>query len=359
MKIAVFGGGNAGYAFGGHLTMLGHQVRLCEDPAYESTVADMEQWGGITCQGVIEGRGMPYLVTTDPAAALEGAELIIIAVPAFAQDLVFDRCMAHFQQGQTVVFFPSNYAALKSGLKMKRAGKEGLITIAEADSIPYAARKTEGGRVVISGFKDRLYLSAIPSSQNDTVLKLLNESLYPIFVDGHNAIFSSLNNTNCVLHCTTAILNAGWIERTKGDFHFYSDGMTASVCRMMEALEKEIIQVSQSFGPRICTQKEFFNEYYSIPMKDQLYEMIQLSQAHASVRAPEELDYRYLSEDVPYGLVPVEALGKLLGIHTPVTSALILMADVLNATDYRRVGMTAEKLGIAGMTPEEILSIVQ
>jgi hypothetical protein len=46
----------------------------------------------------------------------------------------------------------------------------------------------------------------------------------------------------------------------------------------------------------------------------------------------------------------------MIGVPTPFTDALITMANVINQTDYLLVpeARTVEKLGIAGMTVEEL-----
>ena len=59
-----------------------------------------------------------------------------------------------------------------------------------------------------------------------------------------------------------------------------------------------------------------------------------------------------------YGLVPLASIGKLVGVPTPTMDALITLGSVINETDYRREGRTVERLGLAGMTVEEIVRFV-
>jgi len=61
---------------------------------------------------------------------------------------------------------------------------------------------------------------------------------------------------------------------------------------------------------------------------------------------PFTLNTRHLTEDVPYGLVTYESLGKILGVPTPIISAVITMAEGLLDRDFRSVGRTVEALGI-------------
>ena len=57
------------------------------------------------------------------------------------------------------------------------------------------------------------------------------------------------------------------------------------------------------------------------------------------------VDSRYISEDVPQGLVMLEALGKSLSIPTPVCTALIELATYALGRDLRAEGRTPERLG--------------
>jgi opine dehydrogenase len=71
------------------------------------------------------------------------------------------------------------------------------------------------------------------------------------------------------------------------------------------------------------------------------------------------MGHRYLSEDVPYLLVPVSKLGKTAGVPTPVIDSIILLAGAANGTDYTTAGWTVENLGIRGMSKQSIIEFMQ
>ncbi len=58
------------------------------------------------------------------------------------------------------------------------------------------------------------------------------------------------------------------------------------------------------------------------------------------------------------GLVPIASLGDMLGVDTPVTHSLITIASTFKAQDFWAEGRTVEKLGLAGMSPREIGTLV-
>ena len=62
-------------------------------------------------------------------------------------------------------------------------------------------------------------------------------------------------------------------------------------------------------------------------------------------KGPVVVDSRYISEDVPQGLVMLEALSQHLGMATPVCTALIEIATAALGRDLRAEGRTLERLG--------------
>ncbi len=77
-KIAVFGGGATGHVVSAELGLRGFDVRLCEGPAYEESLAAAAHHMAIAISGPgLGGIGRLGMVTTDLAQALEGAELVI------------------------------------------------------------------------------------------------------------------------------------------------------------------------------------------------------------------------------------------------------------------------------------------
>ena len=72
--------------------------------------------------------------------------------------------------------------------------------------------------------------------------------------------------------------------------------------------------------------------------------------------APQPADAwtRWLSADVPYAHVPMVALGTLAGVSMPVHRAIIAIAGATLGQDYWAEGVSLERLGVAGMSVEDI-----
>ena len=66
---------------------------------------------------------------------------------------------------------------------------------------------------------------------------------------------------------------------------------------------------------------------------------------------------RYLLEDIPYSLVPIQAIARITGVETPCTDAIVgLAVNILRGE--LDIGRTAEVLGIAGMSKKEFMQLI-
>jgi opine dehydrogenase len=173
---------------------------------------------------------------------------------------------------------------------------------------------------------------------------------------------TALHNLNAVEHPPQTILNAGWIEHSKGDYYFYREGTTPAVGRVIDALDAERLELARALG---VTTKSFVQLFYELGYTSESaaatgssHAAMQESQPNWWIKAPSSLDHRYIHEDVGTGLVPWAALGDIAGVDTPTMDNLIVLASLINGRDYATDGLTIEKLGLQGMTLEKIPSFL-
>ncbi|GAG89162.1 unnamed protein product, partial [marine sediment metagenome] len=195
-----------------------------------------------------------------------------------------------------------------------------------------------------------MYIAALPATDNDAVIQSL-EDVYTQLVPARNVLEVSFGNINYVLHCPVAVLNAGWIDSTKGNFMFYWEGMTESVCRVMEKVDREKIEVARGIGFSLMPAHDYLKHFYQSEKPGiDLHDFVTHSRAHGGrgPDAPKDLHYRYVSEDVPNGLVPISLFGEAVGVPTPAIDSVITLASILNEADYREEGRTLESMGLSG-----------
>jgi len=240
---------------------------------------------------------------------------------------------------------------------LKNNGKD--LTIAETNSLPYACRKVEEGKVNIWGVKSYISIASLPAADIKSVIKILSD-FFPIPLNpAKNSLEISFSNPNMIVHCPTMILNTGRIESTKGDFMFYCEGMTESVCKVMEKMDNERIKIGEKLDLNLISTFEWLKQTYHLEGKN-LYEVISNSPVYGGhgPDAPGTLSHRYITEDIPYLLVPVVSFGKLLGIQAPIIECIIRLASTINGVDYLKTGRNLETLGLSGMSLEKILTCI-
>ena len=74
--------------------------------------------------------------------------------------------------------------------------------------------------------------------------------------------------------------------------------------------------------------------------------------------APRRLDARYVTEDVPFGLVPLAELGRLAGVPTPIALGLAHVASAALGRDFFAEGRTLARMGLEGSTLAGALTAV-
>lgn len=136
------------------------------------------------------------------------------------------------------------------------------------------------------------------------------------------------------------------IEKTNGDYCMYWEVWTPSVWNILEKLDSEKMDILEKLGYERLAYvdackfrntleddrdgKEIFMWYANMPTR---------------AKGPVKVDSRYISEDIPQGLVMLETLGEKLNVDTPVCTSLIEMASAALGRDLRAEGRTIDILG--------------
>jgi len=360
-KVAVLGAGNGGCAFSGHLAMKGFEVGLYEDPKFKKNVEEIKERGGVELTGAVEGFGKFSNATTDIKDVIPGADVVMVVVPAFAQPAFIEAALPHLEDGQIVVFNPDNFMSLVFRETLKSKGIKRDIKIAGTMSLLYATRRIAPAKVRLWAIKNIMPVTALPATDTDNVVKSLKE-MFSEFTPARNVLETSFGNLNMILHCPTVVLNAGRIEDTKGNFMFYWQGMTESVCKVMEKMDEERIKVAEKLGLKLTSALDGIRQFYrSEKAGKDLHDFLTSSKVHGGrgPDAPGDLRHRYVSEDVPNGLVPVSELGKLVNVPTPTIDSIITLSSIMNETNYLKEGRTIERMGLSGKSCQEILELIE
>jgi len=358
MKYTVIGAGHGGKAMAAHLAILGREVTL-----FNRTYSHIEiiaQRGGIdleSYEGGPHGFGKLAQVTSDMETAVRGAEVIMVVIPSSAHAEIARQMAPHLQDGQIVILHPGRTCgAIEFDAVLRQANCQVQITLAEAETFIYASRSDGPAQARIFRIKEAVPLAAMPSIRTKEVLDTI-KPVFPQYIDGVNVLHTGLNNMGAIFHPALTLLNAGRIESTHGDFQFYIDGVTPSVARVLEVLDRERVTVASAVCIRARTALEWLAMAYNVTGQD-LDEAIHNQPGYYGIKAPNTLNHRYIFEDVPMSLVPIASLGERYGVSVNGMNSIIRLGCIVHRTDYWRRGRTVDKLGIKDLSVSELTEYV-
>ena len=359
-RITVLGAGNGGQTLSAHLTLMGHSVKLFEHPDFAESVQALNKKGGIELYGSIEGFARLELITTNMEEAIRDTEIIYLVAPSFAQTPIMRMCIPYLETGMKIILIPGNFGSLEI-LKILKEDVPGLdVTLAETDTLPYACRMDEPGKVNVWGYKKGLSIAALPGNRTRALIKEISDC-FPIELrPSDNVLEVAFSNLNMIVHCSTMLLNVGRIESTRGDFRFYTDGVTPSVGKLQEEMDRERIKVGRAYDMGLVKAIDWIRSIYPVA-GESMYELLSGNPIYArhGADAPKTVIHRYVTEDVPYLLVPVDCLGEASGISSPVIRSVITLLSTITGKNFLSEGRNLEKLGLKGLTPGEIRDMVR
>jgi opine dehydrogenase len=358
-KYTVIGAGHGGKAMAAHLALMGADVALWNRTFDHISIINMR--GGIELEspeGGPHGFGKLRLVTSDMAEAILHAQIIMVVLPSSAHADIAKAVAPYLRDGQIIILHPGRtLGAIEFVKVMRHNGCTADVTVAEAETFIYASRSDGPAQARIFRIKEAVPLAALPATHNEMVLKAIRPA-YPLFIDGVDVLHTGLNNMGAIFHPALTLLNAGWIEHTHGDYQFYIDGVTPSVARVLEVLDRERVTVASSVGIRARTAMEWLKLAYDTSGEN-LHEAIQNQPGYYGITAPTTLNHRYIFEDVPMSLVPMASLGMRYGVSVRGMESIIRLGSFIHKTDYWRRGRTVEKLGLEQWSVSELTRFVR
>lgn len=364
--VAVLGGGNGGHAVAAELALAGYKVNFFEHPQFAANFEKVLRTKEVRTEG-ISGENVAKLnmATTDVHQAIKDAEVLFVVTPAFGHRAMAEACAPYVQEGQIILLMPGSGGSLEFAkiFRQKKVKKE--IPLAESVTLPYGARLKGPGHVSL--FINALILptGVFPSKRTAEVIPTLKR-FYPVITTAKDVVEVAINNPNPVVHPAATLLSATRIEHSKGEFYLYAEGMTPAVARTFESLNEERLTLCKVMGYKLYHWDHIDFKDYNLGETEEecRYRILNTSMdscfgkdgiyAGMKMKGPEHLKDRYVTEDVPYGMVLLSTLGSLLGVPTPTHDAVIQLASVVNRTNYWKTGRGAKELGLSSMDKQRL-----
>jgi len=349
MKVAILGAGNVALATSAFLAQAGHDVHLWS--SFENERAALTD-GMLSVEGVIDGQ-VRITIAGVPGEAISGAGLVIIAAPAFAHQTLMSAAAPHLSARQTVLVHPVTglSSLLLSRMLAKRDVEPPLIV--DASTSLFTARKSGPTRVRILKIKDTIDLAAIPSSRGTEAIAVMRELFGNRFRLESSALAVSLNNHNPVYHVPPLLCNLSRAEKQENWVIW--ECITPAIARLVELVDNERLLVVRHFGTTEVSVADYFKQAHGAEGNCLPDIFASVAQKLKGPVGPQSSEHRFITEDVPYGLVFFHSLGQAVGIEMPVTRNLIELTSALYQRNFAEEGHTVEALGLSGLLSSEIL----
>jgi opine dehydrogenase len=328
MRVGIVGCGGIALGYAAFLLKGGHQP-VVWSPSGTSAHALVDQ--DLTVSGAFEGN-FRIRVAKSAEELVSDAEVIIIAVPGYGHRSVMDAVIPFAREGQS--FIVSAQLSL-SGVYLQRH----LITRGiQADVLAWATtvlmgRRTGPSSATIGGIRKMLEIAVLPNEAGDRSLNLCRTLFGDRFRLVPDIFAIALGNLNPPIHLASALCNFTRIE--KGEYWANYDGITPSVARLIEALDKERLDLARAYQVKVRTVEEHYRLSFGFEEGHSVAEMAAMvHKERQGPPGPTSLSTRFVTEDVPFGIVPLVELGTRRGVPMPLHQAGVQIMSALYGRDF-------------------------
>jgi opine dehydrogenase len=356
MRVAVLGGSNGGYATAADLALRGHRVRFWRRNAAALAALGPTPAIGFRGDGAA-GVASLERATGDLGQAVEGADVVVVPLPATSHEDLAARLARHLTGREVVLLTPGTLGSYVMARAIARGGGRLPLAFAETGTLPYLARTTGPAEVAAPVRAANLPVGVFPAGRTDLALARVRE-LFPAVRPCLDALDAALTNAGTVIHPPLVLLNAGTIDGGRFDIH--AAGTTESPRRLIDAVDAERVATRAGWGYP-APHYELATYYDEARAAEGLYGANARARLTASGLWNEVLTYehRYVTEDVALGLPLFESAARAAGAPSDAISGLLLVFGTLLGRRLSGQGRALERLGLGDSSRREIRGFLE
>ncbi|MFJ6415420.1 NAD/NADP octopine/nopaline dehydrogenase family protein [Paeniglutamicibacter sp. NPDC091659] len=316
MSILIFGDQQAVNVAGYVASVSGEMVYL--SASNQVPVVAVERDGGVLAVDVI-----PLSVREAASQQFEAA--IVVTESRRLREAIEPLRFA--LSGKPLLLAPGGFGGV---LRVKKWFEEWSLVpprLAETTGFPVSGT-IENGNLRSHTLKHSLPFAAESLVATQELLSLFERYLPELTLSDLST--TSLSNTNHMIHPSVVLLNAIRVENGE-EFSFYRNGLSPAAGRLIERIDAERIEIARRVGAEALTVREWMIRFYGEEgmMGNGIVECLLNFANFERVPSPPSLDYRYIADDVPFGVAQWASLARTLGIETPAMDALLGNIELL------------------------------
>jgi len=296
----------------------------------------------------------PALVSKDPAAAVPGSDVIFLPLPAFAHMATLQDIGPHISPGTTIVgmpMYPGFVWMLKSVLGEEKAKS---VKVVGCDTLPWAARLTVYGvSAEVIGTKSQMLGCCTEQATLEMPQACIGK--FPV-LQWASGICADLMTTNPYIHLSVMYGRWSKWDGTPLDeeplFYQGADEFTAEI--MATLSDEVVIQTKKALAvlkpdlnlERVVSIQQWYIDCYASQTDDTstLKSCLNTNHGYRGLKHPcnktedgkfvPNYGYRYMTEDLPMGLIPLRAIARMAGVETPTTDKVLLWCQECAGKEY-------------------------
>ncbi len=340
MRIAICGGGNVAHVLAGLLSQRkGLEIRvLTRKPGLwgESIRVLDDQGRGTT--------GRPHSVSDQASEVIPGADLVILALPAFARAAVLETIAPHLTGSVWVGSFPGSGGFDWLAQKVLQ-GASASVSVFGAQRVPHISRIIHYGTEVFgSPKKEGIAIAAIPQSRCSEIASILEDILQMPVSCLNNFLEITLATSNPILHPARMYtlfhdyaMGRFWQERI-----LFYEGWDDAASELLIDMDREV----HGIFARIPLDLSYILpmlEHYGVRNAQELTLKISGIASFKGIPTPmletengfiPNFQSRYFTEDIPFGLLIIKGVAAITGTATPMIDTVITWAQEMMHKEY-------------------------
>jgi len=363
--ITICGGGNAAHAiipiirnhFSGKINLFlpfgdeaNHFQKLIDEKGFlTATIGDNKLYG------------RPDEVSKFAKEVCKEADLVLMPLPAFAHKQTLLQIVPFLKEEAIIGAIPARSGFEYAALKILKDNLKEKVKIFGMQTLPWACRiKEYAAKVDILGKKRSVGMAAFPHKITSELASFLSRILDLKINTLPNMLTLTLANVGQIIHpgiMYGLFKGKEQVTYRKETIPLFYQGVTKEIAKTLKEISDEILILTEKIKildkninlDHVLGLKDWLIYSYegSIANKSTLQTCFVTNSAYQGLRAPvkKENNYflpdfqaRYLTEDVPYGLVVTKAIAQLAKVDMPIIDEVILTVSQWIGKEYIRRG---------------------
>jgi len=327
-RVGLAGAGSIAFGTAALLHDAGHDPMLWS-PSGKGT-AELAGGASLDATGALETTLTPR-IAEDAATLARENDVLILALPGYGHKTVLDALAPHVEPRHQVIV--SSHASLGAVYLAQLLAERGIsVPITAWGTTICTGRRQSGTEVKVNTVRSKVDLCTVPEDRSDEALALCQELFGDRFQPRDGLLAISLSNLNPQNHMGIALGNITRMER--GETWSQGQNVTPAVGRLLEELDLERLEIAKALGLEVKTIFEHFHLSFHVPVASISAMNQQMHAQGNGGTGPATADSRYVTEDVPYGLVLTAALGRLTGHPAELHEAGIRIFSAMYGRDF-------------------------